>query len=72
MRLPPAAEPSPDENMKYVLKRANGFMAATGIILVMLGIASRSLGNQLPDWLDAASLACGSVALIVAMGRRAS
>jgi hypothetical protein len=38
----------------------------------MLGIASRSLGNQLPDWLDAASLACGSVALIVAMGRRST
>jgi hypothetical protein len=57
--------------MRYVLKRTNARMAAAGSILLALGIASHSLGDQLPDWLGAASLAGGAIAVIVAMGRRA-
>eukprot|EP00913_Durusdinium_trenchii_P026920 g25255.t1 len=66
-----AAEPSPEDTMKYVLKRANGCMAAAGSIMLAVGITSHSLGDPLPDWLGAASLACGAIAVIVAMGRRA-
>jgi hypothetical protein len=57
--------------MKHMLKFSVCPIAGSGLGLLALGLVSCSTNTAVPDWVDAASLACGTVCLVFVMGRNA-
>ena len=57
--------------MKHALKLSVCPIAGLGIVFLALGLVSCSMSTVIPEWLGAASLACGTVCLVFFMGRHA-
>ena len=56
--------------MKHALKFSVCPIAGVGMGLLALGLLSCSMSTAIPEWLEAGSLACGTVCLLFVLGRK--